>query len=290
MQRYKLHLFSFLIILLFCTPFIYAQEKTSPETKVYQIILYDGTRLIGTIEKEDETTVYFKTRANIPIEIPRNQIRSKKLLSGKMIGGKYLREDPNHTRLFFAPTARALKSGQGYFSAYEIFFPFVAIGVTDFISLAGGVSLFPFTTNQLVYFAPKVRFLHLQNFDLAGGLLYMNVPGSDFEGAGLVYSVATYGTPRLGITLGLAYGFSGEGVSNEPVFMIGGEYQISNNVKFITENWFPPEANGALLSLGIRFFGEHLAADFALVHPTGADTEGFPFFPWLGFAYNFGID
>ena len=44
-----------------------------------------------------------------------------------------------------------------------------------------------------------------------------------------------------------------------------------------------------LLSGGIRFFGENLAADFALIFPlTGEGIEGFPFLPWIGFAYNFG--
>ncbi len=40
------------------------------------------------------------------------------------------------------------------------------------------------------------------------------------------------------------------------------------------------------ISLGIRFFGSHLAADFGLI--TSPDASGnFPFLPWLGFAYNF---
>lgn len=40
------------------------------------------------------------------------------------------------------------------------------------------------------------------------------------------------------------------------------------------------------ISLGIRFFGSHLAADFGLI--TSPEASGsFPFFPWLGFAYNF---
>ena len=37
-----------------------------------------------------------------------------------------------------------------------------------------------------------------------------------------------------------------------------------------------------------RFFGENLAADFSLLALVGEDTSGFPFVPWIGFAYNFG--
>lgn len=290
MGRGRLIFSFFLIFLLIGSHCLYSQEKMPPEKKIYRIVLYDGTKLTGTIEREDETTVFFRTLSDMPIEIPRSQIKLRKLLTGKMVEGKYFREDPNHTRLLFAPTARSLKTGQGYFSAYQIFFPFVAFGITDFLSMSGGVSLFPFTTHQLYYLAPKVRFFHQQNFDLAGGVLYMNITGGDFEGGGLVYGVGTYGTSRWGLTFGLAYGFSGGDLANKPVLMLGGEHRLSNSIKIITENWLPPESDVALLSLGIRLFGEHLAADFALIHPAGADTEGFPFMPWIGFAYNFGTE
>lgn len=106
-----------------------------------------------------------------------------------MVRGELWRTDPNHTRLLFAPTARALKAGQGYFSVYEIFFPFVAVGVTDFFTLSGGFSLFPGVESQLLYIAPKITPVHLEKFDLAAGVLYIKIPEED-EGAGILYSVA----------------------------------------------------------------------------------------------------
>ena len=41
--------------------------------------------------------------------------------------GIYYATDPNYTRLFFAPTARALKKGSGYFADYELIFPGIAV-------------------------------------------------------------------------------------------------------------------------------------------------------------------
>jgi hypothetical protein len=88
--------------------------------------------VIGTIEAEDSTQVEFKTISGVSMRIPRGQIKELERLSGEIAAGEYKRFDPNNTRLFFAPTARPLKQGQGYFSAYQIFFPFVAIGALPF--------------------------------------------------------------------------------------------------------------------------------------------------------------
>ena len=128
--------------------------------------------MIGTIEAEDSMQVEFKTRSGVSMRIPRGQIKELERLSGEIVGGEYKRFDPNHTRLFFAPTARPLKQGHGYFSAYQIFFPFVAVGVTDFLSLAGGISLLPGLKEQIFYLAPKVTPIHVNNVDVSAGVLY----------------------------------------------------------------------------------------------------------------------
>ncbi len=52
--------------------------------------------------------------------------------------GKYWFPNPNATRLFFAPTARMLKKGEGYFADYFIFFPTFTFGVTNNFTLGGG--------------------------------------------------------------------------------------------------------------------------------------------------------
>jgi hypothetical protein len=48
--------------------------------------------------------------------------------------------------------------------------------------------------------------------------------------------------------------------------------------------------DGLLLSGGVRFFGERIAVDLALMTFPALLTavDGFAFLPWLGFAYNFG--
>lgn len=45
--------------------------------------------------------------------------------------------DPNPTRLFFGPTGRSVKKGEGYVGVYGLFLPFVQVGITDRISIGG---------------------------------------------------------------------------------------------------------------------------------------------------------
>jgi hypothetical protein len=265
-----------------------AQQDSSQVSKVYRLLLKDGSEIVGTIVTEDSTLVNFQSVSKIRMSVPRNQIKAIAPLAGNIVDGEFRRSDPNYTRLFFAPTGRALKNGQGYFSAYEIFFPFIAVGVGDIVTLAGGMSLIPAASSQIFYLAPKITPLHLQNFDLSAGVLYINALGSDFSGGGIVYAVGTYGSSDHALTVGLGWGFAGGEIANKPILLLGGEIRLTNSIKLISENWIPPGTDFVVYSFGFRFFGESVAADLGFIRPSKMDSSGFPFIPWLGFAYNFG--
>jgi hypothetical protein len=209
-------------------------------------------------------------------------------LQGEMRGGQLYRTDPNSTRLFLAPTGRGLKAGQGYFADYFLFFPTVAVGVTDFLALSGGVSLVPGAESQLAYFAPKLTFPISPQVGLSTGLLHLAIP-EDTDDVTLGYAVGTFGNACNGLTLGAALPLNSNEDKN-PVLLIGGEAQMSNSAKLITENWiFTGNTTTVLFSGGIRFFGEKLAVDIALI---GSDElfegQGFPFVPWVDFSVFFG--
>jgi hypothetical protein len=74
------------------------------------------------------------------------------------------------------------------------------------------------------------------------------------------------------------------------LLLIGGETQVSNSAKLITENWIFTGGDGTILfSGGIRFFGETLAVDLALITTAEAfEGHGFPFIPWVDFSVFFG--
>ncbi|MFQ5822741.1 MAG: hypothetical protein ACE5JB_01655, partial [bacterium] len=182
------------------------------------------------------------------------------------------------------------RAGEGNFADFYVVFPTLAVGVTDFFMIGGGVSLFPGAESQLVYFSPKIRLIHRENFDLAAGMLYMGIP--DEGDLGAAYTSFSIGNPLGGFTFGVAVPFASEDSDlDSPAFLFGAETQVSNSAKFITENWWFTGVDGGLLlvSGGIRFFGERLSADIGLItSPEAFDDGGFPFLPWVDFAVSFG--
>ena len=272
-------IFISLILVLFVSCFSLGQIDSS---YVVKLLLLDESEISGYIIEETDSVILFKTISGIRMEINPNIIEERKTLKGEFVDNHFIRYDPNRTRLFFAPTARTISSGKGYFSAYEIFFPMLAVGITDFITVSGGMSLIPGADQQMVYLGPKVRFYENENFSLGGGLIYAHFNENSF---GIAYGLTTIGSQMEAVTIGIGWGHENWEPSDKPFILLGGEVQVSNSFKFITENWILPET--AILSAGIRFFGDNLATDFAFLRPLDEEMDGFPFIPWIGFVYNF---
>jgi hypothetical protein len=266
-----------------------AQEWNKKPLNFTRIELVNGEEYKGIIEDYKDTCFIIKDASGIEMKVPQNKIISFKKLRDNLVNGSIQRFDPNRTRLFLAPTARSLNAGEGYFSDYMIFFPFVAVGITDFASLSGGVSLIPGAENQMVYGNLKFTLFQNENVGICAGLFYMTV--FEYSAGGVAYGIATIGSNDKAITLGLGNGFTGEsGFSENPIIVAGGEFTVSDGLKIISENWIPANGDEAILSFGFRFFGENVAGDFGLITVSSflSESRGFPFIPWLGFTYNFG--
>lgn len=262
------------------------------QTEVYsegtvRVVLNDGSVLVGGIESEDEAEIVLRSASGVITTIPREQLKAIIPIGGM----RFFRVDPNATRLFFAPTARPVGAGAGYLAFYEVLASFAAVGAGSAVTLAGGVTINP-GSERLAYMAPKVTVFNRPRMSFALGGIGVAVLGAhDTESFGLLYGVGTFGEPHASMTAGLGVGFGAGEVSEHPVLMLGGEYQISNSAKVLTENYvFVGVKEGLVVSGGIRFFGDKLAADIGLFTMPSLLTEGmgFPFIPWLGFAYNFG--
>lgn len=225
------------------------------------------------------------------------------------------RLDPNGTRLFLSPTARTMPKGQGRFSDYMVFFPSVAYGFTDWLDASLGVSILPGSSTQIATFNLKAQVYDSETVDLAVGNLF-GTPIGEGTGdgfGGTAYGLATFGDARRAVTLGAYVAYAGIDASSTfceddvcdtednfdfavaegVVLMLGGELQVSNSVKLMTENYvgFGDGETGGIVSGGIRFFGDQLAVDLAFFRPfdsSSDDLDGFPFVPYVGFAYNFG--
>ena len=259
------------------TPTDVRAKLTVPDSAQTQILtLADGSKLFGRVESVSADSVIFQTQAG-RLQLAIAQIKDVKTLGSSASTD---REDwfpnPNATRLFFAPTGKMLKQGEGYFSDYELFFPGIAYGVTDNLSIGGGVSLFPAAIeDQVYYFTPKIGISVTDKVHVATGAL---VVGTREGTGGIYYGVGTFGDGNGSVTVGGGYGFSGGKIQAKPVGMIGGEMRVANRLGIVTENYLlPVSENNFLYSFGLRFMGESITTDLALVNVSGSHIIGIPY-------------
>jgi uncharacterized membrane protein len=183
---------------------------------------------------------------------------------------------PNSTRLFFAPTGQMLRKGEGYFADYELFFPGFAYGVTDNISVGGGVSIFPAGVgDQVYYFTPKVGMSFGDQVHVSAGLLLAGTKGGT---GGVGYTAGTFGDGDGSVTAGVGYGFAGGEIASKPLAMLGGEKRVSRRLALVTENYLLPTIDKSVVySFGVRFMGEKLTTDLAIFNTAGSQIIGVPY-------------
>ena len=262
---------------------------------VVTLSLRDGSRLVGRIVAEDDASVKIVTTGGIEVTVPRASIVSRR--AGGAGVGESIGVDPNYSRLMFAPTARPLKKGDGYFSDYELLFPGVAYGLTDNVSLAGGFSVVPGVglDEQLFYISPKVGFNLGDRASVAVGALFAGSGAgddTDSESAYIGFAVGTFGGPKRSLTLGLGLGdTTGEFTDAVPIVMLGGTATLSRHVALVTESWLflgdDVRLSEQPFGVGVRFFGDRLSADVGVILVGELLDEGFPL-PWLSVTYHFG--
>jgi hypothetical protein len=250
---------------------------TVPDSAHLQVIkLSDGSTIFGRIVEVSADSVTFQTQGGA-IHLSVASVREITLIPvGDLKDGEYWFANPNATRLFFAPSGQMLKQGEGYVSDYELFFPGVAYGLTDNISIGGGVSLFPAgLDDQAYYVTPKIGVSLNDKVHLAAGAL---VVGSKGGTGGVYYGVGTFGDGNASFTVGGGYGFAGGKIQSKPVAMVGGELRLSRRIGLVTENYvLPISENNVVYSFGLRFMGDKLTTDLALVNASGSQIIGLPF-------------
>ena len=257
------------------------------------VSLADGSRLVGRIVAEDEGSVTVVTPDGLHAVLPRASIVSTTAAEG----GRRPSADPNYSRLMFAPTGRPLRKGDGYFSDYELLFPGVAYGITDNLSLAGGLSVIPGLgfDEQLLYVSPKLGFELGDRAAVAvGGLFaFLGDGGSPGDSARIGFVVGTFGGPRRSVTLGLGIGDTSDSQDAVPILMAGGTVPLSRRTALVGEAWLLLHDDFRWseqpFGVAVRFFGETLSADVGMVLVGEMLEEGFPM-PWLSVTYHFGKD
>jgi hypothetical protein len=258
-----------------------------PGEAIYEVRLTDGSTVFARIGAVEGDTLVLTTTGGIRIEVERSQIRALELVEGQVVRGEFWHADPNASRLFFTATGRTLDAGRAYFGTHLIAFPFVAIGVTDWLTLAGGAPILVGETEPF-YLAPKIRIIGTERASFSVGTLHLFL-SEDFDDTdvGIAYGVGTFGTRDNAVTAGLGFGYAGNDFESQPVAMIGGEARISRRAKLLTENYFLPGETGAVFSFGVRFLGERLSADIGIGGAAG-DGGGGCCLPLVNVSYAFG--
>jgi hypothetical protein len=269
-----------------------SEIKIPDSTEIQIVTLKDGSVIVGRTTSVSDSVIVFRAEMgeiNIPISKIK-EIREEPLSAMKK--GSYWFPNPNATRLFFAPTGWMLKKGQGYFCDYYLFFPGFSYGITDNISLGGGVSIFPglSMSNQAYFFTPKIGLATSPKTELSLGALIISIPVEiddvHIPTFGVLYGVGSYGSPDGSVSAGLGYGFAGSRFAPKPVAMIGGEKRLSRRISLLTENWVLPGVDNPIISYGARFFGENISVDLGFFSGTGPNFF-FPGIPWIDFVFNF---
>lgn len=213
--------------------------------------------------------------------------------SGAVVGEP---SDPNYTRLLFGPTARPLRRGEGYLADHELLFPGIAYGLTNNISLAGGLSVIPGLglSEQVFYLSPKVGFNLGESASVAVGALVAggNGGGVGSESVRIGFAVGTFGSPRNSFTAGVGIGGTSSSFSDAmPIVMLGGTRTLSRHVALVGETWMFLDQDFQLdqqpVGVGVRLFNDRLSADLGVILTGALIDEGFPM-PWVSVSYHFG--
>ena len=295
-------LFGVIIIFTFSTGYTQIDTTKSP---LLVITLSDSTEYVGRIISSESKFLLFNLRDSNNVRILKKEIRQvikfedSHYPRGKnsvvVDTAKHIEyADANLSRMIIFPTARSMKSFQGYVQLNELFFPFASIGIENFLTIGGGISIVPSLKNQMIYFSPKITPIHFEFIDLAAGVFYMTSKSFEGEkiefpkGFGVVYAMGTFGGQDKSISVGLGWGLRGEFYNNKPLLILGGELKIARNLKLITESWIPPDSKYILGMIGFRVIGKDVSGDAVIMRPIGPDTGKSGILPWFTLTYNFG--
>ena len=265
----------------------YRERATTTDSlgATYAVELISGASFIGVLVAQRQQELDFTTSDLGRITIQRESIRRLELLSATQRRRGW---EPigNGTRLFFAPTARNLRKGEGYVQDIDILLVGINYGISDNVSV-GLLAPIPLGGINFNVFAltPKVSFKVNEQLHVGGGVLYAFADG---DNGGVAYGLATYGSADNNVTLGLGYGVSNFSVSSSPVVVLGGMTRLSRRFSLLNESYVGGNYLAGLA--GLRVSAARLSGSLGLLYATDfGGGNRIRFVPaFLEFSYRFG--
>ncbi|AYA37730.1 hypothetical protein D3Y59_12135 [Hymenobacter oligotrophus] len=246
---------------------------------MYAVELVTGSSFMGTLLATRPAELEFTTRDLGRLVVQRTNIRNMQPLTVTQAGRGW---EPvgNGTRIFFAPTARMLRKGEGYIQDINVFVLGGNYGITDNISIGALVPVIPGAGVSFVALTPKVGVPVNDKLNLAAGVLFATGFGSS---GGIAYGAGTYGTADQNATLGLGYLFAEGDIESSPVVLVGGATRISRRLSLLNETYFYSGGLGGLV--GLRVAAARLSGSLGFLYLSELGT----IFPaYLEAAYRFG--
>ncbi len=264
-------------------------EITFDTSATYLIKLKDESLFTGRfIEKKD--SVYIFSSKSTKIEVVISDIESVSVVDpSRFVKGKYWFPNPHHTRYLFSPSAFNLKKGDGYYQNTYGVINSLNYGLSDHFTIGAGTELISlFNGTPILVMTPKFGGYDIGNKLKVGGGAFLAVAEEGIFGIG--YGIVTKGTEDKNITFGLGWAFSSEGeLETKPVGTISGMIRFRKNIAFISENWLIPfDGYRPFFSYGLRFFGERMSVDLALINSPEIASEAIAIgIPFVDFVYKF---
>ena len=240
--------------------------------QTYSVELKSGTSFTGRLQTITGESLTFSTRELGVVTVQRSNLRQYVQLTQSQVrrGLDYV---GNGTRMFFAPTARNLRKGEGYVQDINVFLVGANYGITDNFSFGLLVPIIPIPTVFVVAATPKVSVPVTEKFNVGAGVLYVVATAFGHSGsAGVGYGLATYGTADSNVTFGLGYGFAGGDVSSSPVAVVGGNLRVSRRLFVVNETYIASGGLGGLL--GVRVAASRASGSLGLLYSNSRNING----------------
>lgn len=223
-----------------------ASTLSTGEPPFLKIVLENQNNLSGKLTEKRENSLIIQSEFG-ELEIPIEDIEEISMEGLDFDPAYRFRfENPNATRYLFAPSAIPLKKGEGYYQNVWVTLNSVNYGVSDHVSITGGIEListFASLTNgyggPIAFANLKVGTRIMDNVYVGGGVLAAGVLGLDESGGmAMGYGLLTVGNTDNNATLGVGYGLVNGNLSNRPTIVLSGMTRASDRLAFVSENWF----------------------------------------------------
>ena len=235
----------------------------------YTVEVTSGTTIIGTLTAINGDVLSFQTKDLGLVTLQRANIRQLTLLTETQARRGYDYQG-NGNRLFFAPTARNLRRGEGTVQTIDIFLLGVNYGITDNISMGALFTWVPEAgTDNFFALTPKFSLPVSQKVRVGAGAMVVFQGGDNVT---LAYANGTYGSADNNLTAGVGYAFVGGNYVSTPVFLLGGATRVSRRVSLMNETYIlnisDRFSNATLVGgiAGVRISGQRLSGSLGLMY------------------------